>query len=97
MKGMQRLYNTSFRSANHSPLPQFVMHGNAIYAHPANAAQGTRMMPWYEMRGNKFYTTASNPSGHSAKPMYEVRGNKVYATVHNTAEHSHLPVFQIKD
>jgi hypothetical protein len=91
-----KLYSTSFSHENHSPLPQFVTHGTAIYAHPSNTTRGTHVLPWYQIRGNKIYSTISNPNGHSVMPQYEVRGNKVYTTVHNTQGHSHVPVFEIR-
>jgi hypothetical protein len=91
-----KLYSTTFTNENHSPLPQFITHGNAIYAHPSNTTKGTHLLPWYEMRGNKIYTTASNPSGHSVMPMYEVKGNKVYTTMHNPMGQHHTPVYTIR-
>ncbi len=90
------MYSTTFANVNHSPTPQFVIHGNAIYAHHTNATKGTHVLPWYEMRGNKIYSTASNPNGHSPMPWFEVRGNKVFKTLHNPQGHDQMPVFEIR-
>ena len=69
-----KYYATKFANTTHSPLPQFVTHGNAIYAHPANKTVGTHVTPWFERRGNKIYATPSNPAGgHSALPWFTRR------------------------
>ena len=92
-----KYYATKFANTTHSPLPQFVTHGNAIYAHPANKTVGTHVTPWFERRGNKIYATPSNPAGgHSALPWFEVKGNMVYTTMHNPTGHTHMPVYQIR-
>lgn len=90
------MYNTNYSKTTDTLKPQFEIKGKSVYGTIHNTTEGSKSMPWLEVRGNKMYNTAFHPAGRSIQPQYEIRGKSVYTTEYHPEGRSSLPVFNIK-